>query len=136
VKSPETLNHIPTYDVKCPQCGKQAVATMRDGGIAGTYREPLVELVAQRIVCTHCGFNVMSKDAIPYELWYKVSIRGQTAWACNKIQATLLVDYLLNRLSPREIDSVYVETLPEWMINSKNRELVAQKFQCMLDKNT
>lgn len=131
---PQESNGEPTtYDVKCPQCGKHAAATMRADGTAGTYREALVKWVAQRIVCAHCGFNVMSKDAIPYELWYKVSIRGKTAWACNKNHATFLVDYILNRLSPREIDSSSVETLPRWMIKSKNRELIAQKLQHLLN---
>jgi ribosomal protein S27AE len=61
---------MPTYDVKCPRCGEQATATVRADGVAGTYREPLVKLVAERVVCARCGFNATSDEPIPYELWY------------------------------------------------------------------
>lgn len=124
---------MPAHDVKCPRCGLQAAATMRPDGVAGTYREPLARMVARRVVCGHCGFNVTSDDAIPCELWFKVSVRGQTAWARNRSHASFLVDYLLGRLPPREIDRVDVETLPGWMIEPKNRVLVAEKFQRLLD---
>lgn len=122
-----------TYDVKCPRCAKQATATMLADGVAGTYREPLVRLVARRIVCGHCGFNVTSDDAIPCQLWYTVSVRGRWAWAHNRDHAMFLVNYLLDRIPPGEIDRVDVETLPGWMIEPKNRMLVAEKLQRLLD---
>ena len=122
-----------THDVKCPRCGEHATATMKADGVAGTYREPLVKLIAQRVVCGHCGFNVTSAGPIPCELWYKVFVRGETAWARNRAHAAFLVDYLLDRLPSRDIDRVAVETLPGWMIEPKNRVLVAEKFQRLLD---
>ena len=52
---------------------------MRADGIAGIYREPLVKWVARRIVCTHCGFNLASDDAIPCEFWFWVFQRNTAA---------------------------------------------------------
>ena len=119
---------MPTYDVKCPRCGRRAAAIMRPAGVAGTYREPLVRLAAQRIVCPYCGFNVVSDEPIPYELWYKASFRGRTAWACNRAHAAFLVAYLRNEIPSRQVDRVSVETLPGWMIASKNRAAVAERL--------
>ena len=122
------------YDVKCPKCGGHAQAQMRPDGVAGTYRQPLVKLVAARVTCTHCGFNVTSDEPIPYELWYKVSVHGQVAWAHNKPHAAFLVNYLIDRLPTTGIDPVAVETLPGWMLEPKNRRLVAEKLQRLLEE--
>lgn len=122
-----------TYDVKCHHCGKRATATMKPAGVAGSYREPRVRMVAQRVVCPSCGFNVVSDEPIPYELWYRVSVRGRVAWACNRPHALFLAAYLGNQLAPREVDPVSVETLPGWMLEPKNRYRVAERLRRMLD---
>lgn len=108
---------------------------MRTDGVAGTYREPIVRLTAGRVVCGDCGFNVTSDGPVPCELWYKVSVGGRVAWARHRQHAAFLVDYLSNRLPSREVDRTAVETLPGWMIEPKNRVLVAEKLQQLLDDN-
>ena len=108
---------------------------MAADGVAGTYREPLVRLVARRLVCGHCGYNVTSEGSLPYEFWYKVSIRGRTVWARNETHASLLVAYLNGQVVPQGMDRVAVETLPGWMLEPKNRELVARRLGRMLTRS-
>ena len=105
---------------------------MRPEGTVGTYREVFVNLVARRLVCTRCGYNVTSDSAIPFELWYKVKVGGRTAWARNRFHATFLVAYLSGEIPSREVDSSSVETLPGWMLETKNRALVAQRMRALL----
>jgi hypothetical protein len=124
--------YVTTYDVKCPRCGERATAEMRPDGTVGTYREVFVNLAARRIVCTHCGYNVTSDSAIPFELWYRVDVGGRTAWARNSAHAAFLVAYLSGAIPSREVDSSSVETLPGWMLETKNRVLVAQRMRAML----
>jgi hypothetical protein len=123
---------VTAYDVRCPGCGERATAEMRPEGTVGTYREVLVNFVARRIVCTHCAYNVTSDSAIPFELWYKVDVGGREAWARNKAHATFLVAYLSGAILSREVDSTSVETLPGWMLESKNRALVVERMGAML----
>jgi hypothetical protein len=105
---------------------------MRPEGTIGTYREVFDKFVARRVVCTHCGYNVTSDSAIPFELWYKVEIGGREAWARNRTHATFLVAYLSGAIPSREVDSSSVETLPGWMLESKNRGLVVERMRAML----
>lgn len=121
-----------TYDVKCPRCGARATAEMRSEGNVGTYREVFVNFVARRIVCMHCAYNVTSDSAIPFELWYKVDVRGQVAWARNRAHADFLVAYLAGKIPSREVDAAAVETLPGWLLESKNRKLVVERLRDML----
>ncbi|HEX8522446.1 MAG TPA: hypothetical protein VF669_09330 [Tepidisphaeraceae bacterium] len=120
------------YDVKCPRCGEHATAEMRPDGIVGTYREAFVKLVARRIVCPRCAYNVTSDSAVPFELWYKVDVGGREVWARNKVHATFLVAYLSGAIPAREVDASSVETLPGWMLESKNRALVVERMGAML----
>ena len=122
-----------TYDVRCPRCGKNAEATMAADGVAGTYREALVRLVARRLVCGHCGYNVTSDGPVPFEFWYKVAVRGRTAGARNRSHAAFLVAYLKGQVEPTGADRVTVETLPGWMMESKNRAIVARRLERLLD---
>jgi hypothetical protein len=124
------------FDVKCPRCGGLASAAVFPGGVAGTYREPMPRLVARRIACSGCGFIADPDGALPYELWFKVSVRGQTAWAENREQAGILVDYLLDGLRrPRsESERVWIETLPGWVLEPANRRLIAERLRRLLDE--
>lgn len=45
------------YDIKCPKCGRKATAVMKPGCTKGTYREPMVNLIAERLICGGCGFS-------------------------------------------------------------------------------
>jgi hypothetical protein len=123
------------YDVKCPRCGERATAEMRPEGTVGTYRDVFVNFVARRIVCTHCGYNVTSDSAVPFELWYKVYVGGREAWACNRAHASFLVGYLSGAIPTREVDPSSVETLPGWMLESKNRALIVERMQAMLARS-
>ena len=105
---------------------------MRPEGTVGTYREVFVNFVARRIVCTHCGYNVTSDSAIPFELWYRVDVGGREARARNRAHATFLVAYLSGAIPSREVDSSSVETLPGWMLETKNRAIVVERMSGML----
>lgn len=105
---------------------------MKPNGIRGSYREACVDFVAKKICCVHCGFNQSSEESIPYELWYKVTVKGHVVWAQNRQHAKILVSYLLNQIQAPEIYQSVIETLPSWMIKPKNRILIGQKFDILL----
>ncbi len=120
------------FDVKCPRCGRRAVAHMRTDRIAGTYREPMYRMVAQRVICVRCGFNTTSESPIPYALWFKVPLRGRTVWARNEAHAMFLVGYLSGLVKMRGFDRSSVETLPGWLLRPKNRVLAVRRLETML----
>ncbi len=124
------------YDIKCPKCGVKAVARMKAHGTKGTYREATVHLVAERLLCPSCGFNRSASPEKPleYDLWYKRQVRGNALWAVNLQHITFLIRWLSDAIPPSELsaaDRAYVETLPKWMIDGKNRPAVLKKLEAM-----
>lgn len=109
---------------------------MRASGTKGTYREPLLRMVAARVVCLACG-TVQSSDAadgVPIELWFKTDVRGHSLWIRNEAHGRFLLAWLEGKRERRRMwDAMaWLEALPEWMLESKSREVVTRALRDLI----
>ena len=120
------------FRVKCPRCSGKADGIMAPHGARTTYREIYASESAEswvrgaqlrRLLCPHCG---LAKDvAVPgtdYELWYRMSFKGHTLWACNEDHISSLIEVLA---SGRSMTGTPYEALPEWMITDRDKIIAA-----------
>ena len=110
---------------------------MRPDGIKGTYREPVLNMVPEKLICTSCGYASKPNSAKinEYEFWYKASFQNNAIWAHNREHLCFLVSWLSGDFAEKELNAsekAYVESLPKWMINKKNRSEIVHRFKRML----
>ena len=105
------------FDVKCPKCKKKAVMQMRPDGISDTYREPVSNMVPEKLIYSSCGYvsELNSVSINDYELWYKMSFQENFIWAHNKEHLRFLVNWLSGDIDNTDLNAsekAYVESLP------------------------
>ena len=130
---------MPTYDVRCSECGSRATASMQRAGIRGSYRQPLPRVIAKRVTCVRCGSIRESEtaDGVPFELWFKAGFRGgRTIWFRDERHGEALLAWLegdRERRSAPGPERAWLETLPKWMLDAKNRSEVSSVVRRLLE---
>jgi hypothetical protein len=109
---------------------------MGTSGIRGTYREATLRMVAKRVTCL-CGTIQESDgyDGVPFELWFKFDVRGHTVWFNNERHGELLLAWLEGKRIRRSMplpEHSWLEILPSWMIDAKNREAITKGIRRLL----
>ena len=112
---------------------------MKPDGLKGTYREAMIRLVAEKLLCPACGFNRATSlgEPLEYDLWYKTEVHGNVLWAVNLAHVQFLIRWLSGAIPSTDLsdgDRAYVEALPKWMINNKARSEVIKKLEAMVER--
>jgi hypothetical protein len=128
------------YSVKCPKCSAEAAARMCPTDERRGYREPIIKLAAERILCGACGFSreVPAEKGDFYELWYAATFRGHRLWARNRRHLVFLISWFSGEISKADLgigDRDMVESFPRWMMSAKNRPGVLKTLHRLAGMN-